>query len=320
MPTEDQRRDGLRIGGWLESITDDDRDQTRPLVTPPPRRVPVFRPLRRTPVIRQRVLLEDPGQVRLKIAIACLAATVAGAVAVVSMMEDGQGNGPSTAARLGLADPVTMPPILSPTTAIPVVVSSPSITPLPYLPSYPVGRQVPGAGSGTGSDAGSGTSASATKAPTTKPTTTPTTTPAVELIPGTVIGLEESGRPGFRVRHRDFLGRVDPIGPSSSSTDRADSRFTVRAGGAPGCISLESVNYPGYFLRHRNFVIHLDRADNSRLFSQDSTFCPVHVAQDAIILQSINYPSRYVTENNSSLNLTQVPADLATGFVAKAPL
>jgi hypothetical protein len=259
------------------------------------------------------VLSEDPGQVRLKIAIACLAATVAGAVAVVSLVEDGQNNGPATAGeKLGLADPVTMPPILSPTSAVPVVVTSPSITPLPYLPSYPVGAQVPGAGSGT--------RAPATKTPTTTaPTTTPATTPAVELIPGTVIGLEESGRPGFRVRHRNFLGRVDRIGPGSSSLDRADSRFTVRAAATPGCISLEAVDYPGYFLRHRNFVIHLDRADNSPPFGMDSTFCPVHIAQGAIILQSINYPSRYVTESNSSLYLTQVRAAQATGFLVKAP-
>jgi hypothetical protein len=135
-----------------------------------------------------------------------------------------------------------------------------------------------------------------------------------------VIGLEESGRPGFRVRHRDFLGRVDHIGPDSSALDRADSRFTVRTGGAAGCVSLESVNYPGYFLRHRDFAIHLDRADNSPMFRQDSTFCPVQIAQDAILLQSSNYPARYLTERDSSLYLAQVPAAGATGFLVRAPL
>ena len=310
MPSEDQRRDGLRIGRWLESSGGDDDGhppRARPLVTPPPRRVPVFRPLRRSPVIRlrPRVLPEDPGQVHLKVAIACLAATIAGAVAVVSLVEGTHGSGAASGSeKLGIADPVTLPPILSPTSAVPVSLSSASSTP-PIVPSIPVGRQAPGAGP---------------RVPTTTPaTTSPATVPALELQPGAVVGLEESGRPGFRVRHRHFLGRVDPIGPSSSALDHADSRFTVRSGGAPGCVSLESVNYPGYFLRHRNFVIRLDRADNSPLFRQDSTFCPVHVAQGAVILQSINYPTRYVTERGSSLYLTQVPAAGATGFLVKAP-
>ena len=307
MPSDDQRRDGLRIGGWLGSFnSDDDRDgRTRPLVTPPPRRVPVFRPLRRNPIVRQRELHDDPAQVRLTVAIACLAATVAGAVAVISL--ETPDSGPATAGqKLGVAEPVTLPPVLSPTSAVPVSLSSPSTTPTPYPPSVPLGRHVPG----------TGPRVPATTEPAAK---TPTTTPAPDLIPGTVIGLEESGRPGFRVRHRNFLGRVDLIGPDNSSGDQADARFTVRTGGAPGCISLESVNYPGFFLRHRSFVIHLDRADNSPLFRQDSTFCPVHVAHGAIVLRSINYPSRFVTEGASSLYLTQVPAAGATGFLVKAP-
>lgn len=311
MPTEDQRRDGLRIGGWLGSFTDADRDRTRPLVTPPPRRVPVFRPTRRTPAIRQRVLSEDPGQVRLKVAIACFAATVVGAVGVVSMLQSGPDKS-ATTEKLGLADPVTLPPMMSPTAAIPVVVTSPSVSPLPSLSSYPVGRVA------SGSD--SGTRAPATKTPATKPrTTAPAPSPLTELRTGRVIGLEESGRPGFRVRHRDFLGRVDRIGPDSSDLDRADSQFTVRAAGAAGCILLEAVDYPGYFLRNRDFVVHLDRPDYSQNFWPDATFCPAYNAHGAIVLRSMNYSSRYMTENNSSLYVTQVPASTATGYLVKEP-
>ena len=283
--------------------------RTRSLVTPPPRRVPVFRPLNRVPAVRPRFQPQEPGQVQLKVAIACLAATIAGAVAVVSLMDGPGDHGATAGAQQGIADPVTLPPILSPTGGIPVVLSSASPTTAPTVASVPLGREVPG----------SGRRVPSTTPATTAATTWPTTALALELKPGAAIGLEESGRPGFRVRHRDFLGRVDLIGPQSSALDHADSRFTVRAGGAPGCVSLESTNYPGYFLRNRDSVIRLDRADNSPWFRQDSTFCPVHIAQGAIILRSANDPASYVTERDSSLYLTRVPASAATGFLVKAP-
>jgi hypothetical protein len=118
-------------------------------------------------------------------------------------------------------------------------------------------------------------------------------TPAlVDLTVGATVGLELADRPGFRLRHRNFVGRVDPISATSGPVDKADSRFAVRRGlGRSGCYSLESLNYPGYYLRHRDFVLRLDRRDGSRLFDQDATFCSVPTGT-AITLQSVNYPDR----------------------------
>jgi hypothetical protein len=106
------------------------------------------------------------------------------------------------------------------------------------------------------------------------------------------IGLELADQAGLRVRHRNFVARVDPISSGSSAIDKADSSFVVRQGlGRSSCYSFESVNYPGYYLRHRNFILRLDRRDGSALYDQDATFCPTTVSA-AITLGSINYPDR----------------------------
>jgi hypothetical protein len=139
-------------------------------------------------------------------------------------------------------------------------------------------------------------------------------------VVGSVVGLEVDGRTGFRVRHRDFRGRIDRITSNSSALARADSRFIVRRGlGRGGCVSLESVNYPGYFLRHRDFVIRLDRRDRSKLYEQDATFCAARTRDGrAVILESINYPSRAVAvRRDGSLRLDD---DGRTAFVVRKPL
>jgi hypothetical protein len=156
------------------------------------------------------------------------------------------------------------------------------------------------------------------------PTTAPPTKPHHPAGPavGATIGLEPSGHRGHRVRHRNFLGRVDRIDASSSALDKADSRFTVRAGLADhNCFSLESVNYPHRFLRHRNFVIHLERNDGTSLFAADATFCAVPRQQGAALsLRSYDYPDRFVVEQDSALSLPQISATRATAFVVRPPL
>ncbi|MFC0531772.1 AbfB domain-containing protein [Phytohabitans kaempferiae] len=129
----------------------------------------------------------------------------------------------------------------------------------------------------------------------------PTTGPA--LTPGTRIGLEPVTHPGYRVRHRQFLGRIDPVGAGSSALDKADSTFTVRAGLADGrCVSLEAVNYPGYYLRHQDFAIHLHRRDATALFAADATFCPgTGPTGRDVSLRSYNYPDRHLVHRQSRL-------------------
>ncbi|MET8150604.1 AbfB domain-containing protein [Actinoplanes sp. NPDC049668] len=150
----------------------------------------------------------------------------------------------------------------------------------------------------------------------------PSASPSRAALPvaGAEIGLQPAGESGRRVRHRDFRARIDAIGPNSSALDRADSRFTVRAGRANGsCVSFESANYPGYFLRHRNYALRLDRVDGSALFNADSTFCAVPVA-GGFVLRSHNYPDRFLTESDSVLLLTRTSAAAAKAFVTRSPL
>jgi len=154
----------------------------------------------------------------------------------------------------------------------------------------------------------------------TPPPSPSTSAPVVDLVVGATVGLEMSGRPGYRLRHRDFVGRVDRI---TSEQDRADSRFVVRKGlGRDGCVSLEAVNYPGYFLRHRYFVLRLEpagRRENPQLFAADATFCPEPVADGtAFALEAVNYPGwALAVQPDGVVHLDQ---DDPTAFRVRPPL
>ena len=154
------------------------------------------------------------------------------------------------------------------------------------------------------------------------PVRTPSATPAVVLpVVGRELGLEPVGERGRRVRHRDFVARIDPVGPGSRELDRADSRFTARAGrGDAACLSFESFNYPGYFLRSRQSALRLERADGSRGYDADATFCAVPAASGGFVLRSRSAPDRYVTERDAVLSLNRVPPAAAKTFVTRPPL
>ncbi|WP_433825708.1 AbfB domain-containing protein [Actinoplanes sp. CA-015351] len=142
------------------------------------------------------------------------------------------------------------------------------------------------------------------------PSPSRTTTPPIALTVGATVGLEPSFRTGYRVRHRNYVARIDVISSSSSEGDRADSRFVVRTGrSASDCFSLESVNFPGYYLRHRDYGIRLDQAGSSKLFDADSTFCTASISSGtALTLRSYNYPSRYVALDGDRLILSESAA------------
>lgn len=145
-------------------------------------------------------------------------------------------------------------------------------------------------------------------------------TPAPAFVMGARVGLEPLSAPGYRVRHRNFAGRIDHIGPYSGALDRADSSFTVRAGLAnSGCVSLEAVNYPGYYLRHQNFRIYLHRIDGTRLFAADATFCAVTgLTGQGTSLRSYNYPDRYLCHRSSDLFISAGVSTTATFAVRDA--
>ena len=211
--------------------------------------------------------------------------------------------------------PALQPPLAAPVPAAATRSSSPAPsrpttgpTTRPALgPATAAQRQRPPAGAAT-------TATTATRRP--------TTVPATVLRIGAPVSLELAGASGYRVRHRDFRGRADRIGPGSPALDRADARFLVRAGRADDdCVSFESSNYPGRFLRHRDFEIRLDRVDGTRLFDRDATFCPESGNRAGVVaLRSVNYPDRFLTEYRSLLRLTPATTGTATRFAVRPPL
>lgn len=139
MPIEDprrdgSRRDGLRVGGWLETFPGRRALPGRaPLVTPPPPRVPIFHPVAPRTSGRQPLPMPvfaqvpDPRQVRLRVAVTCLVALAVGAT-TFAMLADRAGTAP-VVSQIAVADPVTLGPMPLPSSASPSV--SPSASPSP---------------------------------------------------------------------------------------------------------------------------------------------------------------------------------------------
>jgi hypothetical protein len=283
MPHEDEP-DGLKIGGWFQEprpeVPSTALTPYRPRVTPRPAELSAR---------ARRVLL------------ACGAAVVTGVAGMLTLLATAGDEPPGTLAEQ-LAFPSFEP--LTPVSLLPPPASS-SAAPPPVVPAYT-------------------TPVAAHRTKTSEPTPWRTTRSApvvvVELVPGATVGLEVDGRPGVRLRHRNFIARAEPVG--SSGLDRADSTFVVRDGlAADSCVSLESVNFPGYFLRHRDFVLRLEqrnRRESSQLFNQDSTFCPSPAGNGtAVILKSINYPDRAVhLRDDDIFHLDQGPG---TALVVRSP-
>jgi hypothetical protein len=146
------------------------------------------------------------------------------------------------------------------------------------------------------------------------------TTPPLRA--GARVGLEPVSLPGYRVRHKNFAGRIDRIGSGSSALDRADSSFTVRTGLANSrCVSFESVNFPGYYLRHQNFQILLHRYDGTQLFLADATFCPVTgLTGQETSLRSYNYPNRYLMYRDSRLVIDSSGSASSATFAVRSAL
>jgi hypothetical protein len=144
--------------------------------------------------------------------------------------------------------------------------------------------------------------------------TPPATTHPPAVVVGTRIGLEPVTAAGFLVRHRDFVGRIDRIGPQSTALDRADSSFTARAGLSDArCVSFEAVNFPGFFLRHQNLVLRLNKRDDTPLFAADATFCPVAgLSGRGVSLRSANVRDHYLLHRNGQLLIAPVDGTTAT--------
>ncbi|HDN27246.1 MAG TPA: hypothetical protein ENG03_09170 [Thioploca sp.] len=115
------------------------------------------------------------------------------------------------------------------------------------------------------------------------------------------VSLQSVNYPGRHIRHRGFLGFIDPI---KSELDRKDASFVMVPGLANSAhISFRSVNYPDRFLRHQFFRINLHPSDGSQLFKLDATFkkVPGLYGSGGFSFESVNYPNHYIRHSGFAL-------------------
>jgi len=124
------------------------------------------------------------------------------------------------------------------------------------------------------------------------------------LTPGSRISLRASTAccTGDYLRHDDSDTKavISSITSGSSSTDKADATWIVRAGLAnSSCVSFESANDSGQYLRHFNFELYLNANDGSSQFAQDATFCAQSGnSGQGTSFQSVNYTNKYIRHYN----------------------
>jgi len=108
--------------------------------------------------------------------------------------------------------------------------------------------------------------------------------------------------PDRYIRHRSFLGYIDPI-VASDGLGRKDATFQLVPGLAGRCRSFESVNYPGHFLRHQNYRLKLAKQTDDQLFKEDATFCVVSglANSEGRSFESVNFPKHYIRHSNFEL-------------------
>ncbi|MBW4675288.1 MAG: AbfB domain-containing protein [Desmonostoc geniculatum HA4340-LM1] len=123
-----------------------------------------------------------------------------------------------------------------------------------------------------------------------------------------VVSFRSSNFPDRYIRHRNFLGYLEPI---SDELGRKDASFKPVPGLADTqCTSFESINFPGHFLRHENFRLKLSRRTNETLFRKDATFCLFTGLNgndvDTWSFYSFNFPAYYIRHKNFELLLERV--------------
>lgn len=303
MPEEDQRH-VPRTGGW-----------------PPPYqggmvrhsdRLPVPVPYRRPPVP-----IEQESPHAGKVLLACAVVVVAGVGGMMALLLPTDESQPPAPIAERMVFPT--PPIPSaPVSVLPPSATSASFGPSPSRTPTPGAVRTSAVSNSRPAPSRPSISRPAPPAPSPSRSATSAPTGGTALTAGRTVGLEVRGMTGFRVRHRDYLARIDRVTADSSALDRADASFVVRRGlGGAGCISFESVNYPGHYLRHRDFTVRIDRRDRSSLFARDATFCPSGRGE-AVTLRSLNYPGHAIAVGRGGT--LRIDDDRATAFVVRAPL
>jgi hypothetical protein len=149
----------------------------------------------------------------------------------------------------------------------------------------------------------------------------PTRAPGLTI--GATIGLQIEGKPGHLVRHHDFIARVDQFSSSSSALDKAESKFIVRKGLAfDNCVSFEAVSQPGFYLRRFFSDLLLHERNESYIYRQETTFCPVPARNGKALALLVLFPSGFAvtTTPDGKLHLDSVDRTTPTGFVVRQPL
>ena len=126
------------------------------------------------------------------------------------------------------------------------------------------------------------------------------TSTANPFIPGAKVSLQATTSccTGDYLQHdtSDDKVVIAPVTSSSSTTDKGNATWIVRAGLADSsCVSFESANTPGSYLRHYAFQLHLQPNAGTSQFAADATFCskPGN-SGTGYSLQSFNYPAKYI--------------------------
>lgn len=107
------------------------------------------------------------------------------------------------------------------------------------------------------------------------------------------------------LRHQDGLGFTEVVNSGSTALLKEDATWKVKPGLANRlCYSFESRNYPGEYLRHREFRVRRDANDNSTLYKEDATWCPVQ-GSGGVRLSASGFPRQYLRHINAELWLAQ---------------
>ncbi|HEY2794935.1 MAG TPA: arabinofuranosidase catalytic domain-containing protein, partial [Micromonosporaceae bacterium] len=136
-----------------------------------------------------------------------------------------------------------------------------------------------------------------------------TTTVASPFTPGARVSIQATTAccTSDYIQHdaSDTKVVIAAVSSSSTATNKADATWVVRAGLAnSSCVSFQSANVTGSYLRHQNFELYLQPNDNSSLFAQDATFCPVTGnSGTGWSFQSVNYPTKYIRHFNFTVYL-----------------
>lgn len=134
----------------------------------------------------------------------------------------------------------------------------------------------------------------------------------VVSVPNAWIQLDSYNYPGRYIRHKSYLGEVDPI----NTLDTQDFTFRLVPGLADSnFVSFESVNFPGYYLRHSNYRLTLQKGTSDQLFKNDATFkiLPGLAYPDGygfVSFESYNFPGYYIRHSGFHLYLGTGTSDL----------